>query len=68
MSRYRRKLLRAFVTDSEPAATAALCGGTRGKGVDAVFIDKPFSLEKEATSAENALTDCLGAPNIQTFV
>lgn len=33
--------LRAFVTDSEPAATAALCGGPRGKGVDAVFIDEP---------------------------
>lgn len=31
--------LRAFVTDDEPQAVKALCGGGRDKGVDAVFID-----------------------------
>src|SRR5437762_423180 len=32
--------LRAFVTESEADATAALCGGPRDKNVDAVFIDE----------------------------
>jgi hypothetical protein len=31
--------LRAFVTDSDGEAAAALCGGSRDKGVDAVVID-----------------------------
>ncbi len=33
--------VRAFVTENEAAAAAALCGGPRDKGVDAVFIDEP---------------------------
>lgn len=33
--------LRAFVTESDSDATAALCGGARDKGVDAVLIDDP---------------------------
>lgn len=33
--------LRAFVAEDESAATAALCGGPRDKGVDAVLIDHP---------------------------
>lgn len=33
--------LRAFVTDSDAEAAAALCGGPRDKGVDAVLIDDP---------------------------
>jgi len=33
--------LRAFVTESESDAAAALCGGPRDKGVDAVLIDDP---------------------------
>jgi len=33
--------LRAFVTEEEPAAMSALCGGPNDKGVDAVFIDDP---------------------------
>lgn len=32
--------LRAFITDIEPDATAALCGGKNDKGVDAVLIDR----------------------------
>jgi hypothetical protein len=33
--------LRAFVTDGEADAAAALCGGAGDKSVDAVFIDDP---------------------------
>lgn len=33
--------LRAFVTENESSATAALCGGSHDKGVDAVLIDEP---------------------------
>ena len=33
--------LRAFVTENDADATAALCGGPRDKNVDAVFIDEP---------------------------
>jgi hypothetical protein len=33
--------LRAFVTEDEPAAASALCGGPRDKGVDAILIDDP---------------------------
>lgn len=33
--------LRAFVTESEPDAITALCGGPRDKDVDAAFIDEP---------------------------
>ena len=33
--------LRAFVTEGETTATAALCGGSRDKGVDAVLVDEP---------------------------
>lgn len=34
-------LLRAFVAEDEASAAAALCGGPRDKGVDAVLIDDP---------------------------
>lgn len=33
--------LRAFVAENEESAAAALCGGPRDKGVDAVLIDDP---------------------------
>src|SRR5438093_13688252 len=33
--------LRAFVTESESDAAAALCGGPGDKGIDAVLIDDP---------------------------
>ncbi len=33
--------LRAFVTESESEAAAALCGGPGDKGIDAVIIDEP---------------------------
>src|SRR5438046_8969866 len=33
--------LRAFVTESESDAAAALCGGPSDKGIDAVLIDDP---------------------------
>jgi hypothetical protein len=33
--------VRAFITDDETLATAALCGGSHDKGVDAVLVDEP---------------------------
>lgn len=33
--------LRAFVSEEESAATSALCGGPRDKGVDAILVDDP---------------------------
>jgi hypothetical protein len=36
--------LRAFVTESDKDAAAAICGGPRDKGIDAVLIDEACAL------------------------